>query len=59
VHRERHYTKEQIQAAMEESGFEFLAALGQQEADGKVILVDPADEMRDHKTIYIGRAVAG
>lgn len=56
VHRERHYTAEQVKAAMEGAGIEFLAALGQQEQDGKVVLVDPPDELRDHKSIYIGRA---
>jgi hypothetical protein len=33
-----------------------VVALGQQEQDGEVVLVDPPDEMRDHKIIYIGRA---
>jgi SAM-dependent methyltransferase len=58
VHRERHYTAEQIKAAMEASGLELLAALGQQEVNGRVVLVEPPDEMRDHKIIYIGRAAA-
>lgn len=56
VHRERHYPPETVREVMEASGLEFLAALGQQEQDGKVVLVDPPDEMRDHKIIYIGRA---
>lgn len=56
VHRERHYPPETVRAVMEASGLEFLVALGQQEQDGKVVLVDPPDEMRDHKIIYIGRA---
>jgi SAM-dependent methyltransferase len=56
IHRERHYTAEQVKAAMEAAGIEFLAILGQQEQDGRVVLVDPPDELRDHKTIYIGRA---
>jgi SAM-dependent methyltransferase len=56
IHCERHYTAEQVKAAMEAAGVEFLAALGQQEENGKVVLVDPPDELRDHKTIYIGRA---
>jgi SAM-dependent methyltransferase len=58
IHRERHYPPEAIRAAMAASGLEPLAALGQQEQDGKVVLVDPPDEMRDHKMIYIGRAAA-
>jgi SAM-dependent methyltransferase len=56
VHRERHYPPETVRATMEAAGLEFLAALGQQEQDGRVVLVDPPDEMRDHKIVYIGRA---
>lgn len=56
IHRERHHTAETLKAAMESSGIEFLAALGQQEQGERVVLVDPPDEMRDHKIIYIGRA---
>lgn len=59
IHRERHYTLEQIGAAMDASGLELLAALGQQEENGQVVLVEPNDELRDHKTIYIGRAATG
>jgi SAM-dependent methyltransferase len=55
VHRERHYTEEQIREAMEAAGLELLAALGQQEVDGQVVLAEPPDEGRDHKIIYIGR----
>jgi SAM-dependent methyltransferase len=58
IHRERHYTTEMIKAAMEAAGIEFLVALGQQEGDTGVLLVDPPDEMRDHKIINIGRAAA-
>lgn len=58
VHRERHYPTEHVQTAMEQAGIEFLVALGQQEQDGKVVLVDPPDELRDHKVVYIGRAAA-
>ena len=56
VHRERHYPPETVRATMEAAGLEFLAALGQQEQDGKIVLLEPLDEMRDHKIIYIGRA---
>ncbi|MGV1049758.1 MAG: class I SAM-dependent methyltransferase [Solirubrobacterales bacterium] len=56
IHRERHYPPEAVRAAMEAAGLELLVALGQQEQDGKVVLVDPPDEMRDHKVIHIGRA---
>ncbi|HSS33556.1 MAG TPA: class I SAM-dependent methyltransferase [Solirubrobacterales bacterium] len=56
VHRERHYTVEEVRAAMVASGLEPLVSLGQQEIDGQVVLVDPPDELRDHKIIHIGRA---
>jgi SAM-dependent methyltransferase len=56
LHRERHYGAEQIRAALEAAGLEVLAALGQQEVDGKVVLAEPPDEWRDHKAVYIGRA---
>jgi len=56
VHRERHYPPETVRATMETAGLECLAALGQQEKDGRILLVDPLDEMRDHKIVYIGRA---
>ena len=56
VHRERHYTPEQVKEAMTAAGIEYLVALGQTEEDGQVVLVDPPDERRDHKIIYIGRA---
>jgi SAM-dependent methyltransferase len=56
VHRERHYPPEVVRATMEAAGIEILAALGQQEQEGSLILVDPPDEMRDHKIVYIGRA---
>lgn len=56
VHRERHWTAEQIQAAMAAAGLELLAAKGQSEVDRQVVLADPPDEWRDHKVIYIGRS---
>lgn len=59
VHRERHYTVEEVRAAMKASGLEPLVALGQQEIDGQVVLVDPPDEQRDHKIVHIGRAANG
>jgi SAM-dependent methyltransferase len=56
VHRERHWTEDQVRAAMEAAGLEPLAALGQSEVDLKVLLEQPPDEWRDYKVIYIGRA---
>jgi SAM-dependent methyltransferase len=55
-HRERHYPEAAVRAAMEAVGLECLAALGQRETATQVILEEPADEQRDYKIIYIGRA---
>jgi SAM-dependent methyltransferase len=59
IHRERPHTADTVKSAMEAAGLEFVVALGQQEEEGEVVLVDPPDEMRDHKIIYIGRVAAG
>jgi SAM-dependent methyltransferase len=56
VHRERHWTAEQIREAMGTAGLEILATLGQREVDCQVVLAEPPDEQRDYKVIYIGRA---
>ena len=57
VHRQRHWTPEQVEAALEASGLCPLAALGQREEDCQVILESPLDEARDSKVIHIaGRA---
>jgi SAM-dependent methyltransferase len=53
VHRQRHWTDQQIKGALKASGLRCLAALGQQEEDGRILLVDPPDESRDPKIIYI------
>ncbi|MDX6609134.1 MAG: hypothetical protein QOF85_1059 [Solirubrobacterales bacterium] len=58
VHRERHYTGEQVREAMTAAGLECLAALGQYDVDGTVVLSEPPDEMRDHKVIYIARSAS-
>jgi SAM-dependent methyltransferase len=56
VHRERHWTEEQVRAAMTSAGLEMLTALGQHEVDAKVLLEQPPDEQRHYKVIYIARA---
>jgi SAM-dependent methyltransferase len=58
VHRERHHPVPHMRAAMAAAGLECLAVLGQQEVDGKVVLLDPPDEVRDPKLIYIASAAA-
>jgi SAM-dependent methyltransferase len=53
VHRQRHWTPEQVDQALESSGLRPLAALGQREENLRVILEAPVDEERDSKIIYI------
>lgn len=57
LHRERHHPEDHVRAALAGAGMDCVAALGQQEVDGKVALIGPPDESRDHKVIYIARAV--
>jgi SAM-dependent methyltransferase len=58
VHRERHWTADQVREAMAGAGLEMLTALGQREVDVNVFLEQPPDEWRHYKVIYIGRAEA-
>jgi SAM-dependent methyltransferase len=53
VHRERHWTPEQIEVALEAVGLRPVAALGQREENWQVILESRVDEKRDSKTIHI------
>jgi len=53
VHRQRHWTPGQVDAALESSGLRPLAALGQREENWQVILEEPVDEERDSKIIHI------
>lgn len=53
VHRQRHWTPEQVEKALIVAGLTPLAALGQREEDWQVILDNHIDEDRDSKTIHI------
>ncbi len=53
VHRQRHWTPRQVAEALERSGLRCLAALGQREEKGRVLLSDQPDEDRDAKIIYV------
>jgi SAM-dependent methyltransferase len=53
LHRQRHWTAEQIRGALESSGLRCLAALGQREEGGRILLSATPDEERDHKIVYI------
>jgi SAM-dependent methyltransferase len=55
VHRQRHWPPEQVEAALETLGLIPIAALGQREENGHVILESPVNEERDSKTIHIAR----
>jgi SAM-dependent methyltransferase len=55
IHRERHYSVPEVQQTMLNAGLEPVAALGQCEADGELILADAWDEERDHKIIHVAR----
>lgn len=59
IHRERHYTHDEISEGLEVAGLELLARLGQQEIDGGLSLAEPPDEERDHKIIHICRVATG
>jgi hypothetical protein len=55
VHRERHRTVAEVQAAMHAVGLEPLAAMGQSESEDGLALVEDWDEDRDHKIIHVAR----
>ncbi len=53
VHRQRHWSSQQVRRALEASGLDCVATLGQREEDGNVVLSENPSEDRDRKTIYI------
>jgi SAM-dependent methyltransferase len=53
IHRQRHWTSEQIRGALETANLHCLAALGQREEGGRVLLSEAPDEERDAKVVYI------
>ena len=53
LHRQRHWTPEQVAAALETAGLRPLVALGQREENMQVILEAPVDEARDSKIVHI------
>jgi SAM-dependent methyltransferase len=55
VHRERHWTVEQVRAAVAAAGLELLASKGQSEVGGRVVLAEDWDEERDHKVMHFAR----
>jgi SAM-dependent methyltransferase len=55
LHRERHRSVDEVQAAMRAAGLTPLAAMGQSESEAGLVLVDDWDEDRDHKIIHVAR----
>lgn len=53
IHRERHWTPEQVERALLDSGLACLEILGQREEGTKILLDGTVDEVRDAKAIYI------
>ncbi|MFL5834358.1 MAG: class I SAM-dependent DNA methyltransferase [Solirubrobacterales bacterium] len=58
VHRQRHWTPEQVEEALRTVGLRPVVALGQREEDWQVILESPVDEARDVKIIHIATRAA-
>ena len=55
-HRQRHWTFEQVEAALSASGLRCLAVLGLEEKDGQILLSEPADEAQHYKIVFIAQA---
>ncbi|HEX7279584.1 MAG TPA: class I SAM-dependent methyltransferase [Solirubrobacterales bacterium] len=53
LHRQRHWPVEQVKESLEASGLRCLAALGQSEEGGGVLLSEQPDEERDSKIVYV------
>lgn len=59
VHRSRHRSIEEIDAALATAGLESVLIAGQREKDGKILLRVPAEEDGDLKTVFIARRKQG
>jgi SAM-dependent methyltransferase len=55
THKERHYSVPEVQRTMLNAGLQPVAALGQREDDGELLLADSWDEERDHKIVHVAR----
>ena len=55
IHKERHYTVMEVQRTMLNAGLEPVAALGQRDDGGDLIIGDAWDEGRDHKIVHVAR----
>jgi len=50
---ERHFSRREVEAALEAAGLECRAVLGQLEANGEVVLSEQPDDERDNKFVYV------
>jgi hypothetical protein len=55
THKERHYTVPEVQRTMLNAGLQPVAALGQRDDEGGLLLTDTWDEGRDHKIVHVAR----
>lgn len=55
VNEERYFRIDEVEAALENAGYERLAVLGQRETETEVVLREPPDDEADHKIVYISR----
>ncbi|HST69091.1 MAG TPA: class I SAM-dependent methyltransferase [Solirubrobacterales bacterium] len=53
VHRQKHWSIARVKGALEASGLRCVAAFGQREEGGRVLLSEPPDEERDAKIVYV------
>jgi SAM-dependent methyltransferase len=53
IHRQRHWTEDEVRVALEASGLACVASLGQREGPGRIVLSEPVNEELDAKVIYI------
>jgi len=56
VHRERHWTREDVMEAIDAAGLECLGEIGHNEVEGKIVFSQTPDEERDHRVIYVAGA---
>lgn len=56
LHRQRHWLPSEIVAAMKAAGLSVLTVIGQREDEGRILLSDAPDELRDSKCVFIAVA---
>ncbi len=57
VHRERHWTRDDVLGAIDAVGLECLGAIGHNEVEGEgIVFSQTPDEERDHRVIYVAGA---